>query len=357
MTQLRCVQRGFAMFELVLAIALAGIVGIWAASAWMRQVDDALAQATGAWMLAVHGAMNQMLRRQSDFISGMTGDLAGAAQYADLYQPTIAELVSAGHLPRGFALKPPIPYQVSIRVSAAQGDCENMGCRIEALTVASPPPGALHQATDITRIGKILLALQGEGGSVHPLRTDRITGPNLDMPNFHEGQRVSLPMGSIVTKSFYDSSKFGHLVRREDRRDTQLDGQLSVKKAIVSESAIHAEGGLRSAGRITAGEFLHLQGQATSQQPCQSDGLVARNAESELLTCHDGRWRSPGTRFGGVYSWHSMHGCGEVGFRASLLNPLTGGCFCPPGFNSVQISRWKGETSDIDEFRTYICLR
>lgn len=357
MTQIRCFARGFAMFELVLAIALSGMVATWAASVWMRHVDDALAQATGAWMLTVHGAMNQMLRRQSDFMSGMTVDLSGAAQYADLYQPTIAELVSAGHLPKGFAHTPPIPYLVSIVVSAPEGDCEKMGCRIEALTYASPPPTQRSQASDITRIGKILTALQGAGGSVHPLRADRITGPNLDIPNFHEKQRLPLPAGSVVTKSFYDSSKFGHLVRREDRRDTRLDGQLNVKKGIVAESDIHTSGGMQSSGRISAGEFLHLQGLAIAHQPCQADGLVARNAESELLTCHDGRWRSPGTRFGGVYSWHSMHGCGEVGFRASLLNPLTGGCFCPPDFNPVQISRWKGEASDIDEFRTYICLR
>lgn len=357
MTRLRWVQRGFAMFELVLAIALAGMVGIWAASAWMRQVDDALAQATGIWMLTVHGAMNQMLRRHSDFMSGLTGDLSGAAQYADLYQPTIAELIRSGHLPKGFALRPPIPYQVSIRVSAPEGDCENMGCRIEALTFASPLSDQQKQASDITRIGKILAAMEGVGASVHPLKSDRIKGPILDIPNFHDGKMVSLPVGSIVSKSFYDSSKFGHLVRREDRRNTTLEGKLKVKKGIVSESDIQISGGVQSSGRISAGEFLHLQGLALAQQPCQTDGLVARNAESELLTCHNGSWRSAGTRFGGVYSWHSFHGCGEVGFSASLLNPLTGGCFCPPGFNPVQISRWKGEASDIDEFRTYICLR
>ena len=357
MRKFRLVEQGFAFFELVLAIALASLVATWAASAWMRHVEDALAQATGVWIATVQNAMNQMLRRQSDFMSGLTVDRADAAHYAQLRAPTVIELIDAGHLPRGFAPVPPIPYQVSIRITAPEGDCENMGCRIEALTVAQPTVRQLAEAKDVTRIGKILTAMQGVGASVHPFAPDRIKGPGLEISNPPEGQSIALPVGSILAKSFYDSSKFAHLIRREDRRDSSLEGRLDVKKGISSRGEIRTKSGLLSEGRVTAGEFLQLQGVASAEQVCDADGLVARGSSGDLLTCHAGHWRSAGSRFGGVYSWHSFHGCGAVGYQPAMSNHLTGGCFCPVGFNPVQISRWKGETSDIDEFRTYICLR
>ena len=353
----RSVEQGFALFELVLAIFLASLVATWAASVWMRHAEDALAQATGVWLTTVHNAMNQMLRRQSDFMSGLTVERTDAAHYVHLLAPTVTELMRAGHLPKGFAPVPPIPYQVSIRIAAPEGDCGNMGCRLEALTIAQPEIRQLAEAGDVTRIGKILAAMQGVGASVHPFAPDRIKGPGIELPNPPHGQSKALPVGTILTKSFYDSSKFAHLIRREDRRDTGLEGRLDVKKGISSRGEIRAKSGLLSEGRVTAGEFLQLHGVASAEQVCDAQGLVARSSSGDLMTCHAGRWRSAGSRFGGVYSWHSFHGCGEVGYQAALSNPLTGGCFCPVGFNPVQISRWKGETSDIDEFRTYICLR
>ncbi len=350
-------EHGFAIFELILAIAIASLIAMWSASAWMRQVDDALAQATGVWMLTVHKAMNQMLRRQSDFMSGITGDLAAAGHYADIYAPTIAELIRAGHLPKGFAVVPPIPYHVRTHILPPEGDCEKMGCRIEALVFAQPLGNQRVQASDVTRIGNILTAMEGVGASVHPLKPDRIKGPGLDIQNQIGLQRISLPVGAIVSKSFYDSSHLSHLVRTQDRRDTGLEGRLEVQKDIASQADISSKGHLRAAGRVSAGEFLHLQGIAIAGQGCEADGLVSRSDLGDLLTCQSGYWRSAGARFGGVYSWHSFHGCGAVPYGADMSNPLTGGCFCPAGFNPLQISRWKGETSEIDEYRTYICLR
>ena len=357
MTKIKSIEHGFALFELILAIAIASLVAMWSASAWMRQVDDALAQATGEWMLTVHHAMNQMLRRQSDFMSGLTGDLAAAGLYADLYAPTIAELIRAGHLPKGFALTPPIPYQVAMRIFQPEGECEKIGCRIEALIYAQPLSHQRVQASDITRIGNILTAMQGVGASVHPLKPTRIKGPGLDIDNQIGEHGISLPVGTIVSKSFYDSSHFAHLVRTQDRRDTVLEGRLEVKSGIASQADIHSQRNLQASGRVSAGEFLHLQGIAVAEQACEADGLVSRSASGDLLTCQSGRWRSAGARFGGVYSWHSFHGCGVVAYGPDMSNPFTGGCFCPAGFNPLQISRWKGETSEVDEFRTYICLR
>ena len=332
-------QRGFAMFELILAIALAGLIAGWAGTALMSKVDDTVAQSTGVWMLTVHQAVNQMLRRQSDDMTGMTANLHVASHYADPYRPTVSELIAAGHLPGSFALAPPLPYQLKIHVSAPQGDCHHKGCRIEALVYALPHAAELARARDTNRLGQVLSVMQGKGASVHPFRSDRIKGVNIDMPNPPAFLPAALPVGTIAALSFYDSTQLSHLVRRDDLRDTRL------------------QGALESAGRVTAGEFLHLQGIAQSQQACAHAGLIARSVKGDLLTCQAGQWHSPGGGFGGVFSWHSIHGCGTTPFGTPMSNPLTGACSCPSGFNAIQISNWKNESTDLEDFRTYICMR
>ncbi len=350
-------QRGFALFELVLAIALASLIGVWTATSWIKQVEDAAAQGTGIWLLTVKKAMDQMLSRQADAMTGIAPARAGAGDYADLWRPTVAELIAAGHLPAGFALKPPLTYDVAIRVFAPVGDCEQIGCRIDALIHAQPNHSARTGALDTNRLGMILNALEGAGASVHPLRSDRIRGALVDLPNPAFADMPQLLPGSIAVLSFYDSSTFAQFIRQDDKRDARLKGQLNVQQGITSESDIRSSAGLRAAGRISAGEFLHMNGVAQEATACDTEGLIGRNASGELLTCHQGRWLGGGSKFGGVFSIHGTYGCPKNLLDATLVNPLTGGCHCPPGFQSVEISRWKRAFVDIEEFRTYICIR
>lgn len=350
-------DHGFALFELVLAIALASLIGVWAASAWIRQVDDAAAQATGVWMLAVKKAMDQMLSRQSDLMAGIAGARPGAGEYADLWRPQISELIAAGHLPEGFAPRPPIPHHVSIRVFDPVGDCAQVGCRIQALIQAQPIASDQMVAVDTSRLGHILAALAGVGASVHPLRPDRIKGAMVDLPNPPRSDMTQLPAGSIAAVSLYDSSQLSHFVRRDDRRDTALAGQLNVKKGISSEAGLSTLAGLRAAGRVSAGEFLQMGGIATAFTGCDTDGLIGRNTAGDLLTCHQGRWRISDSRFGGAFSTHSTLDCHYKAWNVSLVNPVTGGCYCPAGFEPFPISRWKRPGDEYDEFNTYICLR
>ncbi len=350
-------EDGFALFELVLAIALASLIGLWAASAWIRQVDDAAAQATGDWVLAVKKAMDQMLSRQSDLMAGIAGARLGAGAYADLWRPQISELIAAGHLPEGFALRPPIPYQVFIRVFDPVGDCAQAGCRIQALIQAQPTDTERTRAVDTSRLGHILAALAGSGASVHPLRPDRIKGANFDLPNPPRSDMTPLPAGSIAAVSLYDASQLSHLVRRDDRRDTSLAGQLNVKKGISSQAGLSTSAGVQAAGRVSAGEFLQMGGIATAAAGCDADGLIGRNTAGDLLTCHGGRWRVSDSRFGGVFSTHSTIGCHFKTWNATMINPVTGGCHCPVGFEPFQISRWKRPGDEYDEFMTYICIR
>ena len=372
MFNFRSHERGFALFELVLAIALACLIGVWSASSWIRQVDDAAAQATGVWLLTVKKAMDQMLSRQSDLMTGITGSAgsvgftgsigsrARAGVYANLWRPEVSELIDAGHLPKGFSLKPPIPYRVDIRVFDPVGDCIQSGCRIDALIQAIPPQADRTGSLDTNRLGHILTALAGVGASVHPLRPARIKGAMLDLANPPQPDMTQLPAGSIVALSFYDSAQFSQFVRREDNRDTGLKGHLNVQNEISSLAGFTTPGGVRAQGRVTAGEFIQLGGVASVAAPCETDGLIARNTAGELMTCHSGRWQNSGSRFGGAFSLHNRYDCHHRARDFNMVNPVTGGCHCPAGFEPFQISRWKYQVHEYDvyeEFRTFICMR
>src|SRR5690606_34510387 len=50
-------QRGFALAELALAVALTTMILVWAASRIVHEVDDAAARATGVWLLELKRGM------------------------------------------------------------------------------------------------------------------------------------------------------------------------------------------------------------------------------------------------------------------------------------------------------------
>lgn len=349
-------QGGFAIFELVFVIMVATLIGVWGASAWMRQIDDATAQATGVWLLNVKKAVDQMLKRESDVLTGIVDARPGEFRYRDTWHPTIGELIQAGHLPKGFTLKPPLGFEIGIRVLTPQGDCHEQGCKIEAWVFAQPSNTQPEVASDLTRLGKILMAMEGSGASVHPFVPDRIKGAQLDVSNPPWPEMPKLPVGSVVALSFYDSTLQTRYVRQNDKRHTHLESSLTVREKLVAQGQIQS-GSLDVKGRLTAGEYLQLQGQATEQSPCEPDGLVARGQDGELLVCSNGRWGMSGGRFGGAYIWHGMYGCMTSGSEVPMINPLTGWCNCPKGYQAMQISSWQRNLDEYDRVRTFICLR
>lgn len=55
-------------------------------------------------------------------------------------------------------------------------------------------------------------------------------------------------------------------------------------------------GSLSVAGRISVGEYLEIQGQASLGAGCSPNGLVARDAAGSPLYCVSGKWSSPGVK-------------------------------------------------------------
>jgi len=360
-------EGGFALLELIIAMALASLLALWGGSFWMQQAEDAAAQSTGVWLLTLKKAVDQMLVRQADQLVGIVQVDPGGSGYRDIWQPTIAELIAAGHLSKGFPSKPALGYEAHVRVFMPQGPCLTRGCKIEALVWAQPVAGQLRQANDTNRLGKLMTALEGQGASVHPFLPQRIKGAIIDRPNPPSAELAPLPIGTIAANSFYDSTQYAHFVRQNDLRDTALKGKLEVAQGISTPADVLAGAALRAGTRISAGEYLQVGALAAEGGVCEAQGLIGRGADGNLLLCHQGRWQLSGGSFGGAYlthSWRSCHGnrhLAEFLFwnqsEVNMVNPKTGQCNCPAGFSPMLVAAWRPQEQETGEYRSFLCLR
>lgn len=349
---MRSPQTGFSLIEMIVVTALTSLIGIWAASAWVQQSEDAASASMGAWLLMVKNAVDQMLVSQSEML--INGSLPAASQkdYTDVWRPSLSELVGAGHLPKGFAQRAPLPYTIRIKVLEPSGLCLTVGCKIEALTFVVPKFDQLNSADNILRLGKILESLDGRAASVTHLSPLRIRGGTLDLPNPPTTDMTALPPGSVVLHSFYDATADARFLRQGDRRDVRLKGNLQVEGAIASGGAIAAT------GRISTAAHLKIGAQATQGAVCDESGLIAQSDTVGLLVCQGGQWRSGQKQDGGSYVMKVGVSCeARDHWKVVRRNPQTGDCSCPSGFKSQIIALWRYPYHySEEEFHTIGCM-
>ncbi len=348
---MRTEECGFSLLEMIVVTALTSLIGVWSATTWVQQSEDAASEAMGRWLINVKESVDQMLVRQADFLTGLSANGPGSQDYQHIWRPSLRELAEAGHLSKGFVLRAPLGYDVSIVVLKPHGLCLTQGCKLEALTIATPQPSQGHQASMMTRIGKILASFKGQGASVTQMTPERVRGPTVDLPNPPESDMSPLPIGSIVLQSFFDSSAQASFLRQAERRDVQLGANLNVKgRASVG-------GALSAAGRISSSEHLQLAAVAQQGAVCDGEGLIAQSSTKGLLVCQAGIWQTSSKSGGGHYIYSintSCHATQDV--DVELRNPVTGDCSCPAGYKPQLISVWRYPFDSHNEFYTYLCL-
>ena len=332
-------QRGFSLIEMILVITLTSIIGIWATSAWVQQAEDAASASMGVWLLTIKEGVDQMLTRQSDFLTGVVRADQRQRAYADPWMPTIRELIDAGHLTKSFPQRAPLPYDVSIRVLAPQGLCLTVGCKIEAFLFAIPRD-RLHSSPDnIHRVGKILEMLPGRGASVTAWAPQRLRGVTLDLPNPPVDGMSALAVGSVVLRSFYDSTAYAGFLRQADQRDAELKGNLNVH------------------GRISSGQ-LQVGAVANPGEACESQGLIAQSSTLGLLVCQGGIWQHGTKQEGGFFVMNRYRDCKNYdSWRLARSHPQTGGCTCPSGYRPQVVARFHFPYNfSEDEYTSFFCV-
>lgn len=325
-------QRGFALLELTLAMALALLMAVWGASRWMNEATDLASRASGLWMVQVRDALAQALVRD---LGGWASGEPGV--FANPLRPTLPELIRHDLLPAGFPLRAALGFGVQLWVLQPER-CLRDACRLDALVLADAPLRTAGGQPDLRRLAPLLQAMGGEGGYA---RAGSIQGPQFRYANpLRPGQAAWLP-GTAAALASAQSALDPRYVRVDDERDLRLRGSLSVA-------------GFLKAGVATDGA-------------CTEEGAIMRAAKGRLLVCSAGKWgEAADSAFGGAFmAFNQAPLCRPEG-GMTRGNPLANGdCRCPEGFIAVKVlgamSRWPiGSGSPGPQppaLVSYICVR
>jgi len=228
-------HHGFALVELVIALALSALIAMYAASALVRDSEESLAQGSATYILQVADAVQRhLLVHHHEVAHGL--DVPGTAN--DL-QPTLAELQALGRLPKAFPVQPgSLPTRQSVRIDVLRSAaCPGADCVLTGLvcTTSAVTLGAAAVRFDLAQV--MVDRMEGAGGSALQRAGGVIRGPALSAPN---------PLGNVpgvvCGASLVDAALFSAFVRLRDRRDPDLQGPLSVAGSTALGGALTVAG-------------------------------------------------------------------------------------------------------------------
>ncbi len=363
-------QAGFSMIEFMLVILLLTLAGVWGAGEWARQMEDEAADATSSWMTGLHQGLEAFLAARMVQLTEHADQLKSQSKlnqgllFAQPDRPTVPELRRSGFLPAAFPDLPPHAGAFGIALLPS-ADCAESHCHLEAIAWVQPLSANQSQKSMLHHSSRILSGLRGKGLVVSPLAPNRVKGSLGDFPNPPVLGLSPWPVGSVSVIARFTTQTEDRHVRRMDSRATHLKGELATD-AGFSAAHIRSKSAIESQGRLTAGEYLMLRGRGQSGQPCAEDGLIARGDAGGLLICEQGRWQGQESGFGGAYAVNNYDHCGQLNWNnlpwwrrqsMSVVNPKTGQCSCPSGYQAVKVSAGGDQGGPSYWTTGYVCVR
>ena len=336
---MKCRQRGFALFELIIAALVATLLAVWASDALVRKAQEASAQAVAVWMEGVKEAVALYLVRYAGDLRNaeLVGDLAGHG-FADWRSPTLAELKQGHLLSAGY----PEVYGRNLRLAVRvlrQGVCPGDTCVSEAVVyLTSPLDIALTGRSGGSVLAAWLAAAKGYGGVVARADETRLAGTSYVYANPPDPEMPTLPAGVVALAITQAGAAGFPYLKVGDERDPEFSSDLTVAGTIKTNSGLRAQ------------SSLWLGTQAVAMTSCPENGLLVREQFGGVLVCRSYLWRSAGGRGGGGYSVNSVSGC-----LPSATNPVTGACSCPSGYSLVLISDSGPQADAQGRTRGYLC--
>ncbi|VCU69071.1 hypothetical protein PIGHUM_01131 [Pigmentiphaga humi] len=272
-------QRGLTLVEVAIAASIAMMLAVFAAGRFVQEVDDAAAQATGTYLLAIKGAMDGYLVRHYEAMA-RGEDIAGVA--APL-APSLPELRQAGLLHAGFPDLTPFNQAPAVRVERS-GDCPGSGCRLDALVyTATPVRTAASAEPDRSLLAQVVLSSGGYGGAAYPEQPGLIRGTAFSVPNPLGGTA-----GIVGVQASLDTTMFNQFVRMRDSRNPDLQGMLDVRGAVTLHDTLALAGPsgacltaantgvlqVRCAGRLEAATGLFQADDGSTVQIDPASGVI-----------------------------------------------------------------------------------
>ncbi len=336
-------QQGFALLELILAAIVTVLLAVWGTNTLVNKINDASAQASAVWMLAVKKSLHRYIERYADVLTTAEhAQVLGDKGYADWAAPRLVELKSDGLLSAAFPERIFPGGSASMRLMRS-GACPGMSCRLEAIVYSDLPLTSSSTAgVDEQMVAQWVLAAQGWGGAVSSARPHLLQGPAFAFPN-PPLPGSALPPGTVAMA--ITTEQLGHLdfLRVADVRDPDFRGSATVKGNISAGSDLRTQ------------QYLHLGAQESLQSPCAVNNAVARDAAGGLLVCNENIWRSSSRSGNGGYSVNLVYGC-QTRIKTSTENPVTGSCTCPGQSLPVLISDSGPQAFPEGRTMGYLCV-
>lgn len=318
------------LLGVIFSMAVTSILATFWLQKVMLEVEQSLAEGSGAYLFEVAGATEQFLF-QNWYEYGNATDIPGVAN--DM-RPTIAELAVNGK-----RLLPTFPQSMPTRQDSAifitRTNCPGPNCLLTALTCTTTPITFGRAETRFDLAGIMMASQHGIGGQSRQTDPGNIVGPALNVPN---------PYGNIAgivcASARVDTAIMMQMVRMGDTRDPALRGNLSVAGNIgagVTSSTDCAKASLETPGAVrtrrddctvatevtannsqftafdasstataylngttgrVSGKLARVTNTATAGSSCASglEGDIALDAESTsaVVTCRSGIWRRAG---------------------------------------------------------------
>lgn len=303
-------QRGFGLASLLVALAIATLLAVLGSVELARRVNDAAAEATGRYLLAVRDALIEFQIRHEAWLSSVDTSGAPPGTYpaapsltwvagaggVQLAHGTVALLKSEGLLSANQPDHTPLGERAQF-VLVRQGTCPGSTCALQSYVYTCHPisaqpssksnlacvnPTGKRAEYDPGLLGQVMLSANGYGGH-DALDTNRLIGPlvNADKAWFP----VSANRGHAVVVGTLGATPFGQFVRMGDTRHVQLRDRLTV------------------AGLIQTDTGLLIDTAVVVGSTCTIPRAFAATAASELAVCSGGVWSvSGGQSVQGVFT-------------------------------------------------------
>lgn len=266
-------QKGQALLECIIALALMMLLSFWGSAQWNSRVQQARVRSMAAWLQEIHKALGQDSGYASSLLQGMQARGGTASAGAS---NMIAALKSEARLPAGFAEQPPMNYELEL-LPLASSRCAGAVCAHELLLLAKPDLAADSEQTQRDALD-LMLALDGKVAAVLWSNPDSLQGAGMHYPNPPSSSQ-RLPLGTVAL-----------LLWRSDHLPPYV--RLAEDRVVRFSSSVTFDGATQFDQPIDARRGILVSYQVSDGAACSTSGHLARLSRGGLAICENGRWGS-----------------------------------------------------------------
>ncbi|MBU4610292.1 prepilin-type N-terminal cleavage/methylation domain-containing protein [Achromobacter sp. GG226] len=321
----RCRRHGgFTLIEVAIVGALLALAAVAAGRVFLQGTLDAKAQATGAYLLTMRGAVLQSITTHYDLLHRVDTSAAPAGTYptpnaamtalannlraATHPDPTFrstwrsadpATLRALAFLPPSLPDRPPLGGAVVVKIKPF-GTCPGPDCNLTVLIHTCLPVGEdsgvhLPAAADCSAydtasyqgspdlVGQVMLSTQGFGIN-NWMAPNQLRGPLFNQAGVAwSAGAVGQPQGLVGVVASLDATSLSQFVRHGDTRRVRLNNTLDV------------------AGNLTTDTALTIRRAAVAGSACTLADAYGTTQLGVLAQCVGNRWQEL-TRH--VVAWH-----------------------------------------------------